>query len=75
MAMSTAAPPASDNARAELGLLVEGDGEYGSYVAGLGGGLLVRLSDRLALRGGASWGVHGGVGGPVVYYAGIQLAW
>jgi len=62
-------------ARAELGLLVEGDGEYGGYVAGAGGGLLVRLNDRLALRGGASWGVHGDVEGPIVYYGGLQVRW
>jgi hypothetical protein len=62
-------------ARAELGMLVEGDLEYGGYVAGLGGGLLVRLNDRLALRGGASWGVHGDVEGPMVYYGGVQVRW
>jgi hypothetical protein len=60
-------------ARAEVGLLAEP--EYGGYVAGVGGGLSVRLSDRLALRGGASWGTHGDVKGPVVYYGGLQFRW
>lgn len=62
-------------ARAELGMLVEGDLEYGGYVAGVGGGLVVRLNDRLSLRGGASWGVHGDVEGPIVYCGGLQVRW
>jgi len=60
-------------ARAEVGVL--GEPEYGGYVAGIGGGLSVRLSDRLSLRGGASWGTHGDVKGPVVYYGGLQVRW
>jgi hypothetical protein len=60
-------------ARAEAGVL--GEPEYGGYVAGIGGGLSVRLSDRLSLRGGATWGVHGDVRGPVVYYGGLQVGW
>ena len=60
-------------ARAEVGVL--GEPEYGGCVAGIGGGLSVRLSDRLSLRGGASWGTHGDVKGPVVYYGGLQVRW
>ena len=60
-------------ARAEAGVL--GEPEYGGYVAGVGGGLAVRLDDRLSLRGGATWSVHGDVRGPVVYYGGVQLRW
>jgi hypothetical protein len=60
-------------ARAEAGVL--GEPEYGGYVAGIGGGLSVRLSERLSLRGGATWGVHGDVKGPVVYSGGLQLRW
>ena len=59
--------------RAEAGAL--GEPEYWGYVAGLGGGLSIRLSDRLSLRGGATWGLHGDVEGPVVYYGGLQLRW
>ena len=60
-------------ARAEAGLLAEP--EYGGYVAGVGGGLSVRLNERLSLRGGATWGTHGDVKGPVVYYGGLELRW
>ena len=60
-------------ARAEAGVL--GEPEYSGYVAGGGGGLAVRLSDRLSLRGGATWGTHGNVKGPVVYYGGLELRW
>jgi hypothetical protein len=60
-------------ARVEAGVLAEP--EFGGYVAGVGGGLSIRLNDRLSLRGGASWGVHGDVEGPVVYYGGFQLRW
>jgi hypothetical protein len=60
-------------ARAEVGVL--GEPEYSGYVAGVGGGLSVRLSERLSLRGGASWGIHGDVEGPAVYYGGLQLRW
>jgi hypothetical protein len=60
-------------ARAEMGVL--GEPEYSGYVAGVGGGLSVRLSERLSLRGGASWGLHGDIEGPVVYYGGLQLRW
>ena len=60
-------------ARAEMGVL--GEAEYSGYMAGIGGGLSVRLSDRLSLRGGASWGIHGDVAGPVVYCGGLQLRW
>jgi hypothetical protein len=60
-------------ARAEAGVL--GEPEYGGWVAGVGGGLSVRLSDRLSLRGGANWGTHGAVKGPVVYSGGLQLRW
>jgi hypothetical protein len=59
--------------RAEAGAL--GEPEYRGYVAGIGGGLSVRLSDRLSLRGGATWAVHGDVEGPVVYYGGLQVRW
>jgi hypothetical protein len=64
---------ASPFARAEVGLLAEP--EYSGYVAGVGGGLSVRLNERLSLRGGAAWGTHGDVKGPVVYYGGLQLRW
>ncbi len=60
-------------ARAEAGFL--GEPEYSGYVAGIGGGLAVRLNDRLSLRGGASWGTHGDVEGPLVCYGGVQLRW
>ena len=60
-------------ARAEAGVL--GEPEYQGYLVGLGGGLAVRLSDRLSLRGGATWGTHGDVEGPVVYYGGLELRW
>lgn len=60
-------------ARVEAGALVEP--EYSGYVAGVGGGLVARLSDRLSLRGGAGWGRHGDVEGPVVYYGGLQVRW
>ncbi len=60
-------------ARAEVGVL--GEPEYGGYVADIGGGLGVRLNDRLSLRGGATWGLHGDVEGPVVYYGGLQVRW
>ena len=66
-------PAVSPFVRGEVGVL--GEPEYGGYVAGLGGGLAVRLSDRLSVRGGASWGLHGDVEGPVVYYGGIELRW
>jgi hypothetical protein len=60
-------------ARAEAGVM--GEPEYGGHVVGIGGGLSVRLSERLSLRGGATWGVHGDVTGPVVYFGGLQLRW
>ena len=63
----------SPYARIEAGGLWEPEGLYST--AGLGGGLVVRLSDRLSLRGGASWAVHGGEKGPVVYSGGVQLRW
>ena len=60
-------------ARAEMGWL--GEPEYGGYVAGIGGGVSVRLSDRLSLRGSATWGLHGDVEGPVVYSGGLRVRW
>ncbi len=60
-------------ARGELGVL--GEPEYGGYVAGLGGGIAARVNDRLSLRAGATWNVHGDVRGPVVYYGGLELRW
>ena len=60
-------------ARVEAGVMWEP--ESGGYIAGVGGGLAVRLDDRLSLRGGASWGVHGDVEGPVVYCGGLQFRW
>ena len=60
-------------ARAEVGLLAEP--EYSGYVASVGGGLSVRLNETMSLRGGASWGTHGDVKGPVVYSGGIELRW
>ena len=60
-------------ARAEVGAL--GEPEYLGYVASFGGGLSVRLSEAISLRGGASWGAHGDVDGPVVYSGGLQLRW
>ena len=59
--------------RAEAGLLVEP--EYGGYVAGFGGGLSMRLSERLSARGGAAWGTHGDVRGQTVYHGGLQVRW
>jgi hypothetical protein len=60
-------------ARVEAGAMWEP--EYGGYIAGVGGGLALRLDDRLSLRGGASWGLHGDIRGPVVYSAGLQVRW
>jgi hypothetical protein len=60
-------------ARVEAGLMWEP--EYGGFIAGAGGGLAVRLSDRLSLRGGASWGGHGDTSGPTVYYGGARVRW
>ena len=61
-------------ARAEVGLL--GAPEPVGYLAAVGGGLAVRLSDGLSLRGGATWGTSNGyVEGPVVYYGGLELRW
>ena len=59
--------------RAEAGFL--GEPEYSGYVASVGGGLAIRLDRRLSLRGGASWGTHGDVDGPVVHYGGLQFRW
>ena len=59
--------------RGEVGAL--GEPEYLGYVASFGAGLSVRLSEAISLRGGASWGTHGDVEGPVVYYGGLQLRW
>jgi hypothetical protein len=64
---------ASPFARVEAGVLWEP--EYGGYVAAAGGGLAIRLHDRLSLRGGATWGVHGDAEGPIVYYGGLQFRW
>jgi hypothetical protein len=64
---------ASPFARAEVGVL--GEPEYSGYVAGVGGGLSVRLNQTISLRGGASWGTHGDVKGPIVYSGGIGLRW
>lgn len=66
-------PVVSPFVRAEVGVL--GEPEYQGSVASLGAGLSVRLSEALSLRGGASWGIHGDVEGPVVYYGGLQLRW
>jgi hypothetical protein len=63
----------SPYARIEAGGLWEPEGLYA--MGGLGGGLVVRLSDRLSLRGGASWSVHSDVVGPVVYSGGIDFRW
>jgi hypothetical protein len=60
-------------ARAEVGVL--GEPEYVGYVAAIGGGLSLRLNRRISLRGGASWGTHGDVEGPVVYSGGLELRW
>jgi hypothetical protein len=60
-------------ARGEVGVL--GEPEYGGCVAGLGGGIAVRVNDRISFRAGATWNVHGGVRGPVVYYGGIEQRW
>ncbi len=64
---------ASPFVRGEVGAL--GEPEYLGYVASFGAGLSVRLSEAISLRGGASWGTHGDVGGPVVYSGGLQLRW
>jgi hypothetical protein len=60
-------------ARVEAGFL--GEPEYSGYVVGIGGGLAVRVGDRLSLRGGATWGTHGDVEGPVTYYGGAEIRW
>jgi hypothetical protein len=57
----------------EAGSLWEPEGF--SAVGGVGGGLVVRLNDRLSLRGGASWAVHDDDDGPVVYSGGIDFRW
>lgn len=61
--------------RGEVGAL--GEPEYLSlgYVASVGAGLSVRLSEAISLRGGASWGTCGYVEGPVVYSGGLQFRW
>ena len=64
---------ASPFAGVEAGVMWEP--EFSGYVAGAGGGLAIRLDDRFSIRGGASWGVHGGAEGPIVYYGGLQLRW
>jgi hypothetical protein len=64
---------ASPFARVEAGVMWEP--EYSGSIAGAGGGLAIRLDDRISLRGGASWGYHGDVKGPTVYYGGIRVAW
>lgn len=63
----------SPYARVEAGGLWEPEGLY--LAGGVGGGVAVRVSERLSLRGGASWAVHGDVSGPVVYSGGIELRW
>ena len=60
-------------ARAEVGVL--GEPEYSGYVAAVGGGLSLRLNETISLRGGASWGIRGGVEGPMLYYGRLQLRW
>ena len=60
-------------ARAEVGVL--GEPEYSGYVAAVRRGLSVRLNETISLRGGDSWGPHGDVEGPVVYYGGIEIRW
>ena len=67
--------PVSPFVRGEVGLLGEWDLEYGGTVTGAGGGLVLRLSPRLGLRGGASWNTHGGQSGPTMYYGGLQYRW
>jgi hypothetical protein len=59
--------------RVEAGGLWEPEGLYAT--GSVGGGLVLRLNDRLSLRGGASWAVHGGDEGPVVYAGGVELRW
>ena len=60
-------------ARVEAGVMWEP--EYGGYIAAAGGGLALRLNDRLSLRGSATWGLHGDVEGPVVYSGGLRVRW
>lgn len=62
--------------RLEAGMLVEP--EFAGLVVGAGGGLALRLSDRLRLRAGVTWSTHGsgeGGGGPVHAGAGLEYRW
>jgi hypothetical protein len=63
----------SPYARIEAGGLWEPEGLYAT--GGVGGGLALRVNDRLSLRGGASWAIHSDVPGPVVYSGGIDFRW
>jgi hypothetical protein len=59
--------------RGELGIL--GESDYGGWIAGGGGGVVVRLTPRLGLRTGVALSSHGSVRGPVTAYSGFEFRW
>jgi hypothetical protein len=59
--------------RGELGIL--GESDYAGWIAGVGGGVVVRLTPRLGLRSGVAFNAHGGVRGPVTTYGGMEFRW
>jgi hypothetical protein len=59
--------------RGELGIL--GESDYGGFIAGGGGGAVVRLTPRVGLRTGAALNAHGGVRGPLTAYSGLEFRW
>lgn len=59
--------------RGEVGFL--GESDFGGAVAGVGGGLILRLGSRIGLRVGLALNVHGGAKGPVTSYGGLEYRW
>ena len=59
--------------RGELGVL--GESDYGGWIVGGGGGVVVRLTPRMGLRSGVALNAHGGVRGPVSTYGGLEFRW
>ena len=59
--------------RGEIGFL--GESDYAGWIAGAGGGVVLRLRPRLGLRAGGALNAHGGVRGPVTSYGGMEYRW
>jgi len=59
--------------RGEVGML--GEGDFVGVVAGIGGGLILRLGSRVGLRTGAALNFHGGEKGPVTFGGGLEYRW